>query len=46
MTENDIAKEVVDSSFRIHTTLGRGLLESVYVSVLECELGRSGLMKR
>jgi GxxExxY protein len=43
MTENDIAKEVVDSSFRIHTTLGPGLLESVYVSVLEYELGRRGL---
>ena len=27
MTENAIAKEIVDASFRIHTTLGPGLLE-------------------
>jgi hypothetical protein len=30
MTENEIAKEIVDAAFRIHTTLGPGLLESVY----------------
>jgi GxxExxY protein len=30
MTENAIAKEIVDAAFRIHTTLGPGLLESVY----------------
>jgi hypothetical protein len=29
MTENAIAKEIVDAAFRIHTTLGPGLLESV-----------------
>jgi len=28
MTENAIAKEIVDAAFRIHTTLGPGLLES------------------
>jgi len=33
MTENDIAKEIVDAAFRIHTTLGPGLLESVYDAV-------------
>jgi hypothetical protein len=30
MTENAIAKEIVDATYRIHTTLGPGLLESVY----------------
>ncbi len=29
MTENAIAKEIVDAAFRIHTKLGPGLLESV-----------------
>ena len=38
MTENAIAKEVVDAAFRIHTTLGPGLLESVYDTVLAYEL--------
>jgi hypothetical protein len=33
MTENAIAKEIVDAAFRIHTTLGPGLLESVYQTV-------------
>jgi len=40
MTENAIAKEIVDAAFRIHTTLGPGLLESVYQTVLAYELGR------
>ena len=38
MTENAIAKEIVDAAFRIHTTLGPGLLESVYQTVLAYEL--------
>jgi GxxExxY protein len=33
----------VDAAFRIHTTLGSGLLESVYDTVLAYELGRWGL---
>jgi len=37
MTENAIAKEIVDTAFRIHTTLGPGLLESVYHAVLAYE---------
>ncbi len=41
--ENAIAKEIVDSAFRIHKTLGPGLLESVYNAVLAHELGRRGL---
>jgi GxxExxY protein len=43
MTENATAKEIVDAAFRIHTTLGPGLLESVYDAVLAYELGRRGL---
>jgi PD-(D/E)XK nuclease superfamily len=43
MTENAIAKEIVDAAFRIHTALGPGLLESVYDAVLAFELGRRGL---
>ena len=40
MTENAIAREIVDAAFRIHTALGPGLLESVYDAVLAFELGR------
>jgi GxxExxY protein len=43
MTENEIAREVVDSAYRIHTTFGPGLLESVYDTVLGYELARRGL---
>ena len=43
MTENAIAKEIVDAAFQIHSKLGPGLLESVYDAVLANELGRRGL---
>ena len=43
MTENAIAREIVDAAYRIHTTLGPGLLESVYQTILAYELGRRGL---
>ena len=43
MTENAIAKEIVDAAFRVHTTLGPGLLESVYDAVLNYELSQRGL---
>jgi GxxExxY protein len=43
MTENEIAKEIVDAAFKIHTTLGPGLLESVYEVVLAHELSNRGL---
>src|ERR1041384_3073589 len=43
MTENAIVKEIVDAAFHIHTTLGPGLLESVYDAVLAYELARRGL---
>lgn len=43
MTENEIAEIIVDACFKIHTTLGPGLLESVYESVLVYELQKRGL---
>lgn len=43
MTESEIAKEVVDAAYKVHTTLGPGLLESVYEIVLAHELKRRGL---
>ena len=42
MTENDIARQIVDSAFKIHTSLGPGLLESVYEAVLAAELEQRG----
>jgi GxxExxY protein len=42
MTENDIAKAVVDAAYQVHTKLGPGLLESVYEIVLAHELNRKG----
>ena len=43
MTENEIAKEVVDAAYKIHSRLGPGLLESVYRALLTYELERRGL---
>lgn len=43
MTENEIAKQVVDSAYKIHTHLGPGLLESVYETTLAEELSRRGI---
>lgn len=43
MHENDIAKQIVDAAYKIHTTLGPGLLESVYETVLAYELAMRGL---
>jgi GxxExxY protein len=43
MTENEIAKSVVDAAFEVHTKLGPGLLESVYQIVLAALLRRRGL---
>ncbi len=42
MTENEISKIVVDCAFKIHTTLGPGLLESVYEAILAYELEERG----
>jgi GxxExxY protein len=43
MTENEIAKIVVDTSFHIHKKLGPGLLETVYEVILYHELRKRGL---
>mgnify|MGYP001803488174 CR=1 FL=1 len=44
MTENELAKIVVNTCFEIHKELGPGLLESVYEEVLCYELDRKGLI--
>jgi len=43
MSENEIAWIIVDVALKIHTSLGAGLLESVYESVFFYELTRCGL---
>jgi GxxExxY protein len=43
MTENDVAKVVVDAAYKVHSTLGPGLLESVYQAALTHELRQRGL---
>ena len=43
MDENPISKEIVDAAYKIHTTLGPGLLESVYEITLAYELRKRGL---
>lgn len=43
MTENEISREIVNASYKIHTTLGPGLLESVYETILAYELTKRGL---
>lgn len=43
MTENELAKIIVDCAYHIHVKLGPGLLESVYEVVLYYELKKRGL---
>ena len=43
MTENDVAKQVLDAAFVVHSKLGPGLLESVYEVVLAHEVRKLGL---
>jgi GxxExxY protein len=43
MTENEVAKVIVNAAYKIHTTLGPGLLESVYATLLAYELEKAGL---
>jgi len=43
MTENEIAKIIVDVAYHVHKRLGPGLLESVYETVLAYELKKRGL---
>ena len=44
MNENEIAREIVDAAYKVHTTLGPGLLESAYETVLAYELRERGLV--
>jgi GxxExxY protein len=43
MHENDIARQIVDAAYKVHTSLGPGLLESVYEAVMAFELKKRGL---
>lgn len=43
MHENQLATIIVDCAFRVHTTLGPGLLENVYQAALAYELRNRGL---
>ena len=43
MTENEVAKIIVDAAYHVHKRLGPGLLESVYETVLAYELKKRGL---
>ncbi len=43
MDENSVAKVIVDAAYGVHSTLGPGLLESVYEVVLAHELRKRGL---
>ncbi len=43
LTENEIAKQVVDSCFRIHYKYGPGLFESVYEEIFCYEWAKTGI---
>jgi len=43
MTENEIAKIIINTCYNIHVELGPGLLESVYEEILYHELFELGL---
>ncbi len=43
MTENEIAKQIVDAAYKVHTNFGPGLLESAYEAILAYELRKRGL---
>jgi GxxExxY protein len=43
VTENEVAKQIVDAACQVHTSLGPGLLESAYETVLAYELEKRGL---
>jgi GxxExxY protein len=45
-SENEIAQTVLDAAFKVHTSLGPGLLESVYEAVLAYELTKRGVAVR
>jgi len=43
LNEEQVGKIVLDSAFKVHSTLGPGLLESVYEAALAIELTKHGL---
>jgi GxxExxY protein len=43
MTENEVAKVIVNTAFDLHTELGPGLLETVYEVLLSHKLREAGL---
>jgi GxxExxY protein len=43
MTENEIARIIVDAAIKIHRMFGPGLLESAYLAMLAYELEQRGL---
>lgn len=43
MHENEITGAIVDAAYKIHTTLGPGLFESVYEAAMAYELKKRGL---
>lgn len=43
MTENEIAKVVVDCAYKLYMRYGPGLLESVYATLLAYEIAKRGL---
>jgi GxxExxY protein len=44
LNEEQVGKVILDSAFKVHTTLGPGLLESVYEAALAIELTKRGLL--
>jgi GxxExxY protein len=43
VSTDDVARQIVDAAFKVHSTLGPGLLESVYEVCLVHELTKRGL---
>ncbi len=46
MLENEISKQIIESSIKIHRLLGPGLLESVYEAALNYELIKMGFVSK
>ena len=45
MTENEITRDILDSSIKIHRQFGPGMLESVYEVLLAEELKKMGYLR-
>lgn len=43
MTENEITREIIDASIKVHSAVGPGLYEGVYEALLAFELDKRGL---